>query len=227
MYSVSNLAVWLIAIACGVIAENLVVTHVFGISPYVASLGGKPEIWLSRFFEPAVSLTILTAWLWSRGEDWHALGLRKPTSWRQFAVKVILTVLALQGVISAFIFGVVQPFHFNIAPLPDIPNRNTLAAALAFTLLGTGLNQELLFRGFLLNRLVRAFSGRWREGIVISSVVFGLFHLPLGAANAVEAGLAGIVLGEMYFRAEKNLWVVVVAHSVINAIGLMYGYWTY
>jgi len=227
MYLVSNLAVWLVAIVCGIIAESLAVTHIFGISTYVASFGGKPEIWLSRFFEPAVSLTALTAWLWLRGEDWHSLGLRKPTSWRRFATQIILTVLVVQAVIWTFIFAIASPFHFHIAPLPDIRDRNTLAAALAFTLLGTGLNQELLFRGFLLNRLAKAFGGAWRGAIVASSIVFGLFHLPLGAANAVEAGLAGVFLGEMYLRAEKNLWVVVVAHSVLDAIGLMYGYWSY
>jgi membrane protease YdiL (CAAX protease family) len=103
----------------------------------------------------------------------------------------------------------------------------TLSAALSFTLFGTGLNQELQFRGFLQSRLVKVFGGEagaWHVAMAVTGVVFGLFHFALGPAAVVMAGLAGIFLGEMYLWADRNLWVVVVAHSISNAIVLIYSY---
>ena len=46
----------------------------------------------------------------------------------------------------------------------------------------------------------------------------------IGPANAVMAGLAGVFPGEMYIWADRNLWVVVVAHSLGNAALLISWY---
>jgi membrane protease YdiL (CAAX protease family) len=228
MYIVSNLIVWVVALVCGIIAENVVITRIFGISPYVASFQGLPQVWLARFLEPLVSLSILTLWLRRNGEDWHSLGLRKPSSWSRFSMQVILAVIGLESVVLLFMFGVVYPFQFHTPAPPDVRDGRTLAAALSFTLLGTGLNQELHFRGFLQSRFVKLFGGSknaWHGAIAVTGIVFGLFHLGLSPANAVLAGLAGIFLGEIYLWSEKNLWVVVAAHSIGNAMLLIYWYW--
>jgi membrane protease YdiL (CAAX protease family) len=139
---------------------------------------------------------------------------------------VAATAVGLVALIFIGVAGFWRPFHFHITPPPDIQDKTTLAAALAFTLLGTGLNQELVFRGFLLNRLVKAFRGEWPPAIVTTAVVFGLLHFALGIPGVIDAALAGLLLGAIYLWAEKNLWVVVVGHSIANAIFLVYAYWT-
>jgi hypothetical protein len=113
VYIVSNLIVWFVAVVCGVIAENLAITRIFGISPFVASFGGQPQVWVARFLEPLVSLSILTLWLWRNGEDWHTLGLRKPSNWRRFSMQVTLAIIGLLGLVYIFMFGVVYPFLQN------------------------------------------------------------------------------------------------------------------
>jgi membrane protease YdiL (CAAX protease family) len=38
----------------------------------------------------------------------------------------------------------------------------------------------------------------------------------LQSANVIYAGLLGIVLGIIYLRADRNLWVVVILHSLFD-----------
>ena len=137
-----------------------------------------------------------------------------------------LTTAGLIAIVFLVIAGFWKTFHFHITPPPDIQDKTTLAAALAFTLIGTGLNQELVFRGFLMNRLVKAFRGEWHPAIVTTAVTFGLLHFALGIPGMIDAAVAGLLLGAIYLWAEKNLWVVVVGHSIANAMLLVYAYWT-
>ena len=118
-----------------------------------------------------------------------------------------MTMLGMLGVVYIFMIGVVSPFLLRTATPPDISNVRTLAAALSFTLLGTGLNQEVHFRDFLQSRFATVFGGdraAWHQAVALTSVVFGLLHLGLGPANAVVAGLAGLLLGEMYLWTNRE-----------------------
>lgn len=83
---------------------------------------------------------------------------------------------------------------------------------LALLLLAGALGEEMLFRGFAFQYLVR----EWNQSLTIigSAVLFGLVHLsnnnvqPLGAANTV---LWGALLGYAYTRA-RTLWLPVGIH---------------
>ncbi len=77
------------------------------------------------------------------------------------------------------------------------------------------LVEELVFRGFLLQRWSMKWGLRW--GLIASSVLFGLLHLnnPLGLT------LFGLVMGLLYVRTH-SLWVPIACHSLNNlaAIGI-------
>jgi membrane protease YdiL (CAAX protease family) len=78
--------------------------------------------------------------------------------------------------------------------------------------LASGLGEELFFRGALQPRV----------GLVLASLVFGLFHLlpswPL-ALWSLFAAVAGLLLG-LLFDGTGNLLAPVVAHVLVNAINL-------
>lgn len=216
-----------VALLCVVLAENFAMARVFGMTPNDVRFGGLPGIWISRFLEPLVALPILTLWLWGNGDTWHNLGLRKPKSWRRFSTHVIVTLLGCGALLYVFMHAVIYPFHFRTASPLYIGNVPTLLAGLSYYLLGTGLFQELSMRGFLQNRIAKAFGAGPKAlhgAIATTGVAFGSLHLSLGPANAVMAGLAGVFLGEMYIWADGNLWVVVVAHSLLNAALLISWY---
>jgi membrane protease YdiL (CAAX protease family) len=216
MQTGSDLLWWLVAFVCGVGAENFVIGYVFGISPYLASFGGEPKIWVARFFQPLVTLSILTLVLRRRGEDWYSIGLRKPANWKRFTLQVTCGILALFGVRYIVHYWVVVPLHLRYfgVEIHDVP---TLAAALAYSIFGAGLEEELVFRGFIPSRLAKGFGNGqtgWQLGIAISAVVFGLLHFALGPADMAFATVGGILLGEVYLWSERNLWVVVAIHSL-------------
>lgn len=77
------------------------------------------------------------------------------------------------------------------------------------------LVEELIFRGFLLQRWSMKWGLPW--GLIASSVLFGLLHLnnPLGLA------LFGLVMGLLYVRTH-SLWVPIACHSLNNlaAVGI-------
>lgn len=78
------------------------------------------------------------------------------------------------------------------------------------------ITEELIFRGFLLNR----WATKWNIhlGIILSSVLFGFLHVsPIGLS------IVGIILSLLYIKT-KTLIVPIVAHAMNNGIaaGLMF-----
>jgi membrane protease YdiL (CAAX protease family) len=81
---------------------------------------------------------------------------------------------------------------------------------------GPALNEELWFRGFLGRGLV----GRYGAvvGIVLASVLFGIFHMP-NMVQALYAIILGLALHLMY-RATRSLWVPIVFHFLFNSVAV-------
>jgi membrane protease YdiL (CAAX protease family) len=79
----------------------------------------------------------------------------------------------------------------------------------------------MLFRAFLTNSLARLFQhakARWTFGLIGSSVAFGLVHYDYGFAGMVETTLMGLILGFVYLRTRRNLWVTIMAHGLMNTL---------
>ena len=77
------------------------------------------------------------------------------------------------------------------------------------------LVEELIFRGFLLQRWSMKWGLRW--GLIASSALFGLLHLN----NPLGLSLFGLVMGLLYVRTQ-SLWVPIACHSLNNlaAVGI-------
>ena len=83
--------------------------------------------------------------------------------------------------------------------------------------------EEIIFRGFIQGYLSKR-AGIW-PAIIITSVIFGLIHLPNGATGialglwnwklAIMAGLAGIGFGWVYART-KSIWNVILLHAILS-----------
>jgi membrane protease YdiL (CAAX protease family) len=98
-----------------------------------------------------------------------------------------------------------------------------LAQALALAAFG----EELVFRGYLMNRVADLF-GKKRLGLVvgllISSVGFGWAHRYQGDAGMVATGLIGVLLALLYLRT-RNLWSVIICHAVVDLTALIVIYY--
>jgi hypothetical protein len=99
-----------------------------------------------------------------------------------------------------------------------------------------GFTEEVMFRGYLQTRVETLLDSRW-WAVVVTSVLFGLYHLPYAYMNprwpshgdwgaawiaAMGNGVpGGLVLGALYVVSRGNLLACVVLHSLINAAPAM------
>ena len=117
---------------------------------------------------------------------------------------VIFFVLIVQGLVLQAL-GLLD--NKIVAELIAIQDPLTLI--LAFTL--GPLGEELLFRGYLLNKL----------GVIVQGVLFGLFHAAYGSIAEVLAALTvGIILG-VYMQRRKNIYACTLAHAFYNLFAII------
>jgi uncharacterized protein len=173
-------------------------------------------------------------WLIARaGERWRDYGLRRPASWRrlilQSAALFVTVWLAARYVVPrlAHIFGA------SASPsMLDTIGGNEVAflAWLAIAWGVGGFIEELLFRGFLLNR-VEAFVGAHAGGRVAAvvavcaqAVVFGALHLYQGSFGFVFAALFALIYGVAYRLFGRDLWPLILVHGSWNTVAIWGAY---
>lgn len=104
-------------------------------------------------------------------------------------------------------------FYFENALSPLIKKLGPFDIAMAS--LVSGFCEEVFFRGILTAKF----------GIIVSSLAFGLLHIPTGKEGKVWiyafwATICGALLGWVFLH-YQNLWVTVIAHIVNNIIGMI------
>ena len=97
---------------------------------------------------------------------------------------------------------------FHETPVPI--GMRYLALAFASILLAP-LGEELMYRGFLMNLWIARW-GVW-AGVIVSSIVFGLFH----RQNALFAGVMGVAFALVYLKYD-SLWPGIAMHGAYNLL---------
>ena len=107
-----------------------------------------------------------------------------------------------------------------------------LGAAIALALilpLTASIPEEVIYRGFLIDRLSGLF-GRHRAGavltVLVQALIFGSVHFMWGIGGMIVTFMMGLVWGTAYLWCDRNLWVVILAHStghVLFVIQLYHG----
>ena len=110
----------------------------------------------------------------------------------------------------------------SFAALAAYPMQMLIVGGVA-TAITAGIGEEVFYRRLLQTRL-EALLGRW-SGILLTSILFALMHLPshglaaglgLGAAQVLAVqGLLGIALGWAWSR-YRRLWVPILIHLSVN-----------
>lgn len=102
-------------------------------------------------------------------------------------------------------------------------NGTLLAWSLYSVGLVTGIIEEWFFRGMLLKHFIS--KGFVKEGLIITSVLFGGLHYSPEASIIIPVLLSGVGLffGYLYLK-YGNIWVPIFAHATYNSIGLIAAY---
>lgn len=203
---------WLVVVELAIVATLFVADiyhHIFfSKTPYLFLLG-----WFS---------------LRLRGLRWKDVGFAQPKSWR----KAFLLGLAIGLAMELFELFVSQPLLTRwLGNSPDLSDFNDVVGNLKLLLLYLllvwvlgALGEEIVYRGYLMNRvagLFRKTGAAWIISLVVVSVVFGCGHLDQGKTGMIENIWDGLLLGLLYLACGRNLAVPVIAHAFSDSLDFL------
>lgn len=96
----------------------------------------------------------------------------------------------------------------------DCPSSSTLALMVLVSVIMIPLLEEVLNRGFILHALLKR--GRW-PAILVSSILFGIYHAPHMIGPAI---IFGIFFAVQHLNAQ-TLWASVISHMTFNAMAIV------
>ena len=177
-----------------------------------------------------MSVLVATAVLKWFGVGWRDIGMARPSSWLKttlLGVGALVVFIIAGNVIGAAIQYLVAPDlaaadKSNYNPLVGNLPLLIIMVSAAWTTVAFG--EEMLFRGFLTNMLAEVFphsKARWAFALVGSSLVFGLAHFSWGLAGIIETIIFGFIMGFVYLRSGRNLWVTIIAHGIANTVSFI------
>jgi uncharacterized protein len=156
---------------------------------------------------------------------WRDVGLRLYRNW-----PTTLAIGVAAGVaIELLELFCTQPLLVRLTgQMPDLSafsrvagNVRWLAISLALTWTLFAFGEELIFRGYLMDRIA-SLLGRtalgWGVALFVGSFVFGLSHFQQGVTGVSENFIDGLILGALYWRLGGNLAVPIVAHGVTDTV---------
>ena len=185
------------------------------------------------FAKPKLPL-LFFGWLsmWLRGVGWRQTGLSRPVNWSATVLVAIVVALAY----NALDVGVILPLLHRVTGEPlDLGefvslrgNSGTLLLLTMVSWVSAAFPEELLFRGYILNRLTdvcgRTRTG-WAASAAIVSVVFGLAHHAQGATGVFDNVLAGLLFVVLYLASGRNLWLPILVHGTIDTSSAVCSTW--
>jgi hypothetical protein len=174
------------------------------------------------------SVGLATWLLHRRGMGWSALGLRWPPSVGRTAAWTAALFLVQFLVVPAVVVPIVRALHASAheAEVFATLRGNTtqyLIMLLPVTWGAAAWGEEMLFRGFLATRIADSLGGAAAAiavAVVVQASVFGLCHSYLGLQGMLNAGFLGLAAGAAYVASGRNLWPPIIAHGLIDSIGL-------
>jgi membrane protease YdiL (CAAX protease family) len=166
-------------------------------------------------------------WAWFTHTPWRELGFIRPRSlWRSVMLATVGGVL-FKLVMKSLVMPLLGGPAVNPAFRSLTGNPSALALILFEVIVGAAFGEEVLFRGFLFERLRRLFG--WgpaaRAGIVLlTSALFAAAHYSLqGLAGVEQAFITGAVIGSL-FAATGSLLEPMIVHAAfdLTAVVLIY-----
>jgi membrane protease YdiL (CAAX protease family) len=173
---------------------------------------------------------LLFGWLSLRVRKlrWRDVGLKRFRNWKT-TIALGVTAGVLLECLELFL---TQPLLVKfLHKQPDLEVFQALQGNAKWTLLalvGTwtlaAFGEEMVYRGYLMNRVADLFNRTrpaWIISLIAVHVGFGLAHAYQGWTGVIDEGLMGLLLGMIYLRTGCNLSVPIIAHGIGDSIDFL------
>jgi hypothetical protein len=139
--------------------------------------------------------------------------------------------LVLGGLAASYaVAGVISLVLSRVGLAPDVTrldflkgNLPALILMLSVSWTTAAFGEEIVFRGFLLNRMASLETGveHWAWiALIVQASVFGLAHAYQGLGGVIVTAALGAVLGVLTLVANGDLWPAIIVHGLINTASL-------
>lgn len=177
-------------------------------------------------------LVLGTVSLWVRRVGWRGVGLGRPASWS----RTLLISIAAGAACTLFIDVLGDPLFARITGQPiDNSSYGDFEGNLTNVLIFLGVSwtlaafgEELVYRGYWMNRVADLFNGSrvgWVVAALVVCTIFGIAHFVQGLNGMISSTLAGLAYAVMYFATGRNLWAAIITHGMSNTFTLLLLYW--
>jgi CAAX protease family protein len=163
-----------------------------------------------------------------RGQTWKSIGMTLYRSWSRTLLLGLLLGVGNE-LLELFVTQplLVRSLHrwpdlSDLRPLVGNPSMLAVALSLTWTLAAFG--EEMVYRGYLMNRIAGLFGesrAAWTASLVVTSVLFGFGHFDQGAVGQIENIIGGCLLAVFYLAFGRNLAVPILAHGVQDSIDVL------
>ena len=115
-----------------------------------------------------------------------------------------------------------------------VGNTQLLIIALVLAWVLAAFGEEMVWRGYLLNRFAQVFGASirqrtdspWRTSVwfasaILVSLLFGLAHFPQGPTGIIENVIDGAILAAVYFATNRNLLAPIIAHGIQDTVDVL------
>ena len=193
---------------------------------YIGSLAGGG--WSLTMIASLVVLLGISGLLLFRHSWWTDYGMKSPKSWFRTlgsAILLVFTLVILIGFLRALISVFVEKPNELLDEIRVRKESLIWILIAIWTVVAFG--EEMLFRGYVLNRVAEVFNRTklgWTVGLLVSSVLFGLMHFYQGYFAVLISFLIGLAFGIAYIRLGFNLWVPIFAHGIYDTIFVLTHY---
>ena len=174
----------------------------------------------------AIGLSVVFGLLRMRGQSPAVIGLGAVPPFRTLIIEAARLLpwfglaWVLGGLVGVALFG--QPQASSaVTQLPD-NFWGLLFDVTIITWVLIGFGEEVVFRGFILHRLL-VLAGETGRGQIIAcgiqALLFGALHASQGGAGMIMTGLIGFTFAWFYLsRPDRSLWPLILVHALTDTI---------
>lgn len=179
---------------------------------------------LPMYAYPFVVLGLIWIYLNLNGESFTSIGFRfSDLKWRAFYVGG-----AIGLAYAAFHYWILGPFilhlGFKSASLSDFNFiRHHFINYILLLLLAAFLvvpYEEIVFRGFILNRVKTMFKKSFLISGIITSILFALYHWQEGVGAVIAIFIFALFITWLYKVFKGNLWYLIFFHLLYDTLML-------